>query len=93
MNDDTLKKLLRLAGEVPPPDAEMPFAFDTRVLAHVAAARNVPDFIAVIARRTAMIAAAVILVAGFGWYQTSSDDDDTAAYAMADTVIDQNMLQ
>ncbi len=91
MNDETLRQMLRVAGRTPAAEAAMPFGFDTRVLAALRATPEAPDFIRPLARRTAILALGVILLAGFGWYQTISDDDYSSAYAMADTVIERNI--
>lgn len=92
MNDQTLRKILHLAGKAPAgPAAEMPFGFDTRVLARLRAKENTPDFIGRLARGTIIVATAIILLAGFGWYQTDSDDDVSSAYAMTDHVIERNI--
>jgi hypothetical protein len=90
--DEILDRLFR-AATAPAPPAEMPFGFDTRVLA--LAHESSPNGSIVIARfaqRAAMIAVAVIALASVGVYRTSTSSDDLPAeYAMADTAI-QNSL-
>lgn len=91
MKDLVLRKLLRQAGGVPAtPEAEMPLGFDTRVLAQLRAKGSAPDYLSLFAKRTAILAAIVILLAGgFGWYAAAGSEDD--AYLLADNVIEQNL--
>ena len=91
-SDHILNRLFHAATAAVPP-AEMPFGFDTRVLA---LARKAPVngsvIIAAFARRAAMIAVAIITVAGAGLYRTSTFDNDLPTeYAMADTAIKNNL--
>lgn len=82
--------LLAAAGEHEAP-AEMPFGFDTRVLALARSAT--PDrFIAMLTRRVAMIALTVIALTGAGLYQASASSNDLPSeYTMADTAIQSNL--
>jgi hypothetical protein len=89
---EILDRLFR-AAIIPAPPAEMPFGFDTRVLA---LAHELPTngsaVIARFAQRAAMIALAVIALASFGIYRTAASNNDLPAeYAMADTAIQNNL--
>ncbi len=103
MREADLQRLLRAAAEAPDgPPAEMPFAFETRVLANWRARRlgegaELWKF-ARIFRRVALSAVVVTVCAGSAaWWQFQADDDldsPTAnAYAIADTVIDAGTWQ
>ena len=90
--DEILDRLFR-AATAPAPPAEMPFGFDTRVLA---LARELPGngsaTIALFAQRAAMIALALIALASFGVYRTSASDNDLPAeYALVDNAIQNNL--
>ena len=90
--DHILDRLFRAAAS-PAPTSEMPFGFDTRVLA---LARESPPngsaIIGLFARRAAMIALAIIALASAGLYRTSvSSNDLPAEYAIADTAIQNNL--
>jgi len=90
--DEILHRLFRAAMASAPP-AEMPFGFDTRVLARAQALPvNGSVIIALFARRAAMIALAVIVLASAGVYRASTSSNDLPAeYAMADTAIQSNL--
>ena len=87
-----LDRLFRAAAG-PTPTFEMPFGFDTRVLA--LARESSPNGSAIIARfvqRAAMIALAIIALATVGLYQTSTSNSDLPTeYAMADTAIQNDL--
>jgi hypothetical protein len=90
--DEILDRLFR-AATAPAPPAEMPFGFDTRVLA---LARELPGngsaIIALFAQRAAMIALALIALASFGVYRTSASNNDLPAeYALVDNAIQSNL--
>jgi hypothetical protein len=90
--DEILDRLFR-AATAPAPPAEMPFGFDTRVLA---LARELPGngsaLIALFAQRAAMIALALIVLASFGVYRTSASNNDLPAeYALVDNAIQSNL--
>jgi hypothetical protein len=91
-SDRILDRLLRAAAG-PTPTSEMPFGFDTRVLA--LASESFPNGSAIIARfaqRAAMIALAIIALATAGLYRTSiSNNDLPTEYAMADTAIQNDL--
>ena len=90
--DEILDRLFR-AAIAPVPPKEMPFGFDTRVLALVrASSPNGSAIIGLFAQRAAMIALAVIALASVAVYRASTSNDDLPAeYAMADNAI-QNSL-
>jgi hypothetical protein len=90
--NEILDRLLR-AATAPAPPVEMPFGFDTRVLA--LAHEHSPNGSIVIARfaqRAAMIALTVIALASVGVYRASSSNNDLPTeYAMVDTAIQNNL--
>jgi hypothetical protein len=90
--DEILDRLFR-AATAPAPPVEMPFGFDTRVLALArASSPNGSAFIALFAQRAAMIALAVIALASVGVYRASiSNNDLPAEYAMADNAIQSSL--
>jgi hypothetical protein len=90
--DEILDRLFR-AATTPAPPGEMPFGFDTRVLA---LARELPPngsaIIALFARRATMIALTVIALATAGVYRASSSNSDLPAeYAVVDNAIQSNL--
>jgi hypothetical protein len=90
--DRILDRLFRAAAG-PIPTSEMPFGFDTRVLA---LARELPPngstIIALFAQRAAMIALAIIALATAGLYRTSiANNALPTEYAMADAAIQNNL--
>jgi len=91
-SDQILERLFRVAAG-PAPQFEMPFGFDTRVLALVReASSNGSAIIALFAQRAAMIALAVIALATVGLYRTSvSNNDLPAEYALVDKAIQSNL--
>jgi hypothetical protein len=90
--DEVLDRLLR-AAKGPASGLEMPFGFDTRVLALAQeSAPNGSAIIALFARRAAILALAVIAFASVGVYRTSTSINDLPAeYAMADTAIQNDL--
>jgi len=90
--DEILDRLFRAAIS-PVPSKEMPFGFDTRVLALVrASSPNGSAIIALFAQRAAMIALAVIALASVGVYRASTSDNDLPAeYTMADNAIQSSL--
>ena len=90
--DEILDRLFR-AAIAPVPPKEMPFGFDTRVLALVrASSPNGSAIIALFAQRAAMIALAVIALASVGVYRASTSDNDLPTeYAMVDKAIQSNL--
>jgi len=103
MNDNasparTLQRLLRAAAQVKDDaPAEMPFGFDTRVIALSRRNGNGVIFGALL-RRVALIAAAVIVLATGGAYLEFSSNGDTIdasgnEYAIADSAIQDEIGQ
>ena len=90
--DEILDRLFR-AAIAPVPPKEMPFGFDTRVLALVrASSPNGSAIITLFAQRAAVIALAVIALASVGVYRASTSNDDLPAeYAMADNAIQSSL--
>ncbi len=88
-----LARVLRAAAaaEADTPEPEMPFGFDTRVLA-LAHEQRAPGAISILAQRAGFISLAIIGLAMCGVYaSTASENEVTAAYAMADSVIAHNL--
>ena len=99
MKDLDLDRLLRSASGVKAePPIEMPFGFDTRVIALSRKNGNGAAFGALL-RRIALAAAAVIVLAGAGaFFEFNSSDDDVFAtsgneYAIADSLIQDEVAQ
>jgi hypothetical protein len=92
--DEILDRLFR-AAIAPVPPKEMPFGFDTRVLALVRASLpNGSAIIALFAQRAAMIALAVIALASVGVYRASTSNNDLPAeYVMADKAIQSGLSE
>jgi hypothetical protein len=90
--NEILDRLFR-AAIAPVPPKEMPFGFDTRVLALVrASSPNASAIIALFAQRAAVIALAVIALASVGVYRASTSNDDLPAeYAMTDNAIQSSL--
>ena len=91
-SDHILDRLFRAAAGAAP-TAEMPFGFDTRVLALAReSSPNGSATIALFAKRAAMIAVAIIALATAGLYRTSiSNNELPTEYAIADTAIQNNL--
>lgn len=91
-HDQILDRLFRAAASSTAND-EMPFGFDTRVLALVReSGSNGSAMIALLAKRAAMVALAIIALATAGLYRTSTSDNDLPTeYAMTDTAIENNL--
>jgi len=89
--DEILDRLFRAAA-APAPPVEMPFGFDTRVLALAHEPSNGSAVIALFAWRATMIALAVIALATAGVYRASSSNSDLPAeYAVVDNAIQSNL--
>jgi hypothetical protein len=92
MKDVDLERLLRAAAQVKDEaPAEMPFGFDTRVIALSRRNGNGAAFGALL-RRVALAAGAVIVLASAGaWLELNQSDDVIAAsgneFAIADSAI------
>jgi hypothetical protein len=91
-SDHILDRLFR-AVTSSTPTLEMPFGFDTRVLALAhESSPNGSAIIALFAQRAAMIALAIIALATAGLYRTSiSNNELPTEYAIADTAIQNNL--
>jgi hypothetical protein len=98
MNNANLDRLLRSAAQAPPDaPAEMPFGFDTRVVA-LGRRNGNGSAMAGLLRRVALIAAAVILFAGAGAYlEFDRNTDELLAsgneFAIADSAIQDEVAQ
>ena len=92
--DEMLRRLFR-AATTPDIDLEMPFGFDSRVLALAREkGQNGSAVIASLAQRAALLALALIAVAAAGVYQVSNSTNDLESeYAMADNAIESNLSQ
>ena len=90
--DDMLDRLF-LAAATDDTNPEMPFGFDSRVLALAREiGQNGSAVIAMLARRAALLAMAVIVIAAAGVYQLSNSTNDwQSEYAMADNAIESNL--
>ena len=89
-SDHILDRLFRAAAG-PSPTSEMPFGFDTRVIALSRRNGNGPAMAGLL-RRVALMAAAVIVLATAGaWLEFDRNDDAIGAssneFAIADSVI------
>ena len=98
MKDVDLDRLLRAASkdkdEAP---AEMPFGFDTRVIALSRRNGNGAVFGALLRRVALMAAAVIILATGGTWVEFNRNDDASVAsgneFAIADSVIQDEFSQ
>jgi len=92
---EPIDRLLRAAapGE-PDAEPEMPFGFDTRVMASWRAQTHAPsEGINRLVRRVALVAIAIIMLAGAGAYIDAERNQDTGEpfaneFAIADTAIE-----
>ena len=98
MNDVGLDRLLRNAARVKDDaPAEMPFGFDTRVVALSRRNGNGAAF-TMFVRRIAVVAAAVIVLATAGaWFEFNQNGDGVEGigneFAIADSAIQDEMAQ
>lgn len=98
MNDVGLDRLLRNAARVKDDTAaEMPFGFDTRIVALSRRNGNGAAF-AMFVRRIAVLAAAVIVLATAGaWFEFNQNGDGVEGigneFAIADSAIQDEMAQ
>ena len=92
--DEMLNRLFRAAvsHDTSP---EMPFGFDSRVIALARErGQNGSAVIALLARRAALLAIAVIVVSAAGVYQLSNSTNDLQSeYTMADNAIESNLVE
>ncbi len=99
--DSHLQRLLKLAATVKEEDigAGAPFGFDTKVLANWRALRRpVNGELVRFVRRVALVAIAITVIGGAAVYRQMTENDDlteplTNDYAMADSVIESQLLQ
>ena len=86
---EILQRLLRAAAMAETDDPQMPFGFDTRVLALARERRsNGSAVIASLARGAAMVALLVIAIATAGLYQASVNGElPPSGYTIADNAI------
>lgn len=98
MKDQEIDRLLRSAaqaGDEAP--AEMPFGFDTRVVALWHALRAKPNGVASLLRRVALLSAAVIVISAVAAAREARQSreryDLTNEFAIADTAIQDEFSQ
>jgi hypothetical protein len=95
--DEILRRLLRTARARAYAPAQMPFGFDTRVLAQVKGiGANGSALIALFARRVIFIACALIVLAAAGLYGISGSDTNAEAtneYGIVDSAIQSNLSE
>jgi hypothetical protein len=97
MNDSDLKRLMRAAAQVTDNVVEMPFGFDTRVLALSRRNGNGAAF-ARFLRRIAIGAAAILVLASAGAYVEANRNSDLILdsgneFAIADSAIQDEVAQ
>lgn len=100
--DPALNRLLRSAAQSVEPTPEIPYGFETRVVALARAERGADGRenlqLKNLLRRVALAAVVVIAFSGSAAYWQLSENDDLAepltnVYAMADTAIDADFFQ
>ena len=95
--DEILRRLFRAAAWNGEAEPQMPFGFDTRVLAMVRdGATNGSVLVALFARRAVAISLAIIVLAGAGVYsasQTARNAELTNEYGIADNAIQSNLSE
>ena len=99
MKDQEIDRLLRSAAQAAPDDvpAEMPFGFDTRVVALWRAATK-PNGVTSLLRRVALVSAGVIVVSTLAALREARQSrqqfhDLTNGFAIADTAIHDEFSQ
>jgi hypothetical protein len=100
MNNERINRLLRSAARATPDEvpAEMPFGFDTRVVALWRAARK-PNGVTLLLRRVALVSAGVIVISTLAAVrearqsQQQFNDLTTNGFAIADTAIHDEFSQ
>jgi hypothetical protein len=99
MKDDKIDRVLRSAAQagddVP---AEMPFGFDTRVIARWRASAAKPNGVTSLVRRVALLSAAVIVISTIAAVRELKEsreqfNDLANEYAIADTAIQDEFSQ
>ena len=99
MKDHEIDRLLRSAAKTGDEDpAEMPFGFDTRVVALWRALGVKPNGIASLLRRVALLSAAVIAISTLAAFRElkqsrEQSNDFTNEFAIADTAIQDEFSQ
>jgi hypothetical protein len=99
MRNDKIDRLLRSAAQArDDAPAEMPFGFDTRVIARWRASAAKPNGVTSLVRRVALLSAAVIIVSTVAAVrelkQSREQFNDLAnEYAIADTAIQDEFSQ
>jgi hypothetical protein len=99
MKNHEINRLLRSAAQAADePPAEMPFGFDTRVVALWHALAEKPNGIASLLRRVALLSAAVIAISALAAVREiqqsrEQDNDFTNEFAIADTAIQDEFSQ
>lgn len=102
MNNRDLERLLESAAKAPADErVEMPFGFDTRMVALWRSSGNgngMMRTVSVLVRRVALLATAVIVVAGAGVYVQANRNNDlnepsANEFAIADSVIQDEVSQ
>jgi hypothetical protein len=99
MKAHEIDRLLRSAGQAAPDNvqAEMPFGFDTRVIALWRAAKK-PNGVTSLLRRVALVSAGVIVISTLAALREARQNreqfhDLTNGFAIADTVIHDEFSQ
>jgi hypothetical protein len=96
MKDVDLDRLLRSAAQMEDAPAEMPFGFDTRVVARARTSENTDlAGLARLLRRVALAATAVIILATAGAYMETDQIPEPFAneFAITDSAIQEEFLQ
>lgn len=101
MKNPDLDRLLRSAARAPQSDAEVPFGFDTRVIAGWRSGREIGSDLADLSRflsRAGAIACAILVIAGAAAYRQYRDETKLASlttneYAIADSAIQTEFSQ
>jgi hypothetical protein len=99
MRDDKIDRLLRSAAQASDDaPAEMPFGFDTRVIARWRASAAKPNGVTSLVRRVALLSAAVIVISTIAAVRELKEsreqfNDLANEYAIADTAIQDEFSQ
>ena len=101
MKNADVDRLLRAAGHAPPPEAEIPFGFETRVVANWRSGRGEGNDFADLSRflrRAGAIACAVVVIAGTAAWRQYREETRFASlatneYAIADATIQTEFSQ
>jgi hypothetical protein len=98
MKSTDVDRLLRSAGRAPQSDAEVPFGFDTRVVAEWRSGNGIGNDLARFLRRAGALACAVFVIAGAAAYRQYREEARFASlttneYAIADSAIQTEFSQ